>query len=311
MASNIVVHPKIGPVKWVIEGATNDARYKTKRFDRYRYQDTVKEWMEQRNWFQPWTTADSVTIQLQSNFAPFALTVIDSCTGATMLSTTIDYVATSIEASGLKVYQKTISLAGLPSGSYYFRLRCGSPVLITYVSEAFVIGTWPDSILLEYSHNENDYDVIWETGIVMNYRVPGGFREYQPGNESTVFVDQDQDLIQLSARTFHTERLIIGTSEGVPDWVAERVNKIFQCATVLADGLQYVRNDGATLEASREDDYPLVGWSLEVRPKDAAGALVDTVTPTDNPSSVVYNIDTRGFGTITTDGTIAQIISIN
>lgn len=312
MANNILIQSGLNPLKFITKGAAIDARYRTKRMEDYIFRDSLHKWQTQVKWWQPWTQEDTITIQFWSNYAPFSIRMIDCITGAQVgAAVSMDYVVSSIEDTGLKVYQKSIALSAIDKGIYYFEIDCGSPVLRVLQSEIIRIDEFPESLLIEYyNEEENDFDLLWEKGLTMSYRIPGGLREWTPGVESVIHIDQNQGAIQLSSSTFYTERLIVGTAEGVPDWVAQRVNDIFQCSNVKLDGKQYIRSENATLEATREEDYPIAGWSLEVRPSDPSATQRTSDEPSDNPSSIVYNIDNRGFGPITTTGTITPIKAI-
>lgn len=312
MPDNLTYFSTLCPVKFNRQGATLAARYNHRQFDEFPYQSTVPEFYAQKNWHQPWLTADTITIQLLSNYAPFSLELY-TCTGVLTDTIAVPYVASSIEPSGLKVYQVSVPLSGYAVGSYYFLLKCGSPILDTFQSEAFTINTaLPASLLLEYSHDENDFDAVFENDLVFSMRIPGGLVEFEPGSDRTVFIDQPRNIVQLSGRSFMLEKLIVGDTYGVPNWLAQRVNEAFLCSYVLVDGRKYVAADGAKMEATREETYPLVGWSLDVRQAEARQSKRYAAPSGENPSSVVYNIENTGFGDITTEtGDTLQITNVD
>lgn len=304
MADNIVDVAILSPLKFVKENYTNEAKYNTKYFEDFIYQDTIPRFYAQQNYRQIWQKNDAIPLQVLSNYAPHNLQLYDCndlpVSGAAFV---MSYKPTSIEGTGQRVYEATIGLNTYDEGVYRLRLRPGDPVLETYVSEWFHLKQLHEnSLLLEYRHNENDFDIVWETGIQMCFRVFGGFppEQYQPGSNRTVFIDQPNNITQLNARSFAVWKLLLGDSFGLPQWVIERINQIFLCSEVLIDGKQFVANDGAEVEPTTEELYPLAGWSLDVRPAKAQGKKRFVADGNQgSPLTVVYQIEGKGFGTIT------------
>jgi hypothetical protein len=314
MATNIVDIPILCPIKFREVGYSNPAPYNTRYMDDWNYPDTVHDFEEKQPYAHPWQQNDIIYIQLLSNYAPHNLYLFD-CDGNQVNSFIGVYNATSIEATGQKVYEFAIAVNIYPEGYYKFILESGNPVLKRMEGEWLDLrALHENSIQFKYLHNENDFDVVFETGIEMMFRVYGGLKDFKPASDRTVFIDQTRDIVQLSGKSFYTQKLIIGNAFGVPDWVIERVNQIFQCSQVLIDGRQYVANEGASFEPSREDNYPMAGWALEVRPADHQTRKRFTADGnSNNPTTVVYNIETDAFGQLTGPAStnVIQITSIN
>ncbi len=297
MADNIVDIAIIAPIKFVKEGYTNPLPYNTKYMEDFLYADTINPLYEQQSYLQPWQQNDIIHLQILSNYAPHQLELYD-CQGSQIDTFVMTYAPSSIEGTGQKCYQANIALNSYNEGVYQFKLKSGSPVLETYVSE------WIDlkeihtnTFLLEYNHDENDYDVVFENGLTMSLRVHGGLVEFQPGSDRVVFVDQPRNLTQLSSKTFSTEKLLIGDTFGVPNYMIEKINQVFRCSTVLVDGKQYVGNEGARYEANREALFPLTGWAWEVRAAKANSKkrfVADGAQG--SPTTITYNIESKGFG---------------
>lgn len=318
MADNIVDISLLCPLKWVKEGYTNPAPYNTKYDEDFTYPETIPDFYEQQGYLQPWQKNDAIPIQILSNYAPHQLELYDEddnpVPGAVFA---VAYVATSIEGTGQKVYEALIALNTFDEGIYRFRLKSGSPVLETYISEWFCLKTLHENtFLFKYTHDENDFDVVFETGIELCLRVHGGFppERIQPGSERTVFIDQPNTIRQLSGKAFYTEKLLLGDSFGLPAWMIKKINRIFDCNNVLIDGKQYVANEGAKLEANTEEEYPMAGWQIELRPADPGNKkrfVADGAQG--SPSTVVYNIESKGFGSITGEAStnILQIESLD
>src|SRR6478609_7884521 len=122
MATNTLIISHLNPIKFVTEGYVLPDIYNVKDMDQFRYQDTVPDFYEQRNYFQPWQSSDIIFMQFLSNYGQLNLKLM-SCKGDVIASFAPDYVPTSIEATGMKVYQASIALNSYPEGNYYFKLE--------------------------------------------------------------------------------------------------------------------------------------------------------------------------------------------
>lgn len=314
MADNIVDIAVISPMKFVKQGYANPLPYNTKFMEDWLYADTIPDLYENIPYLQPWQKNDIVYFQALSNYAPHQLELWN-CDGNQVDTFALAYKPSSIEASGQKVYEAAVALNGYDEGVYQFKIFSGSPVLETYISEWFGLKEYhPQTILLEYSHDENDHEVVFETGIRFRLRVHGELREYQPGSDRIVFINQRRSITQLAGESFETEKLIIGDSFGVPNYMIKKINNIYLCSQVLHDGKQYVGNEGGRFEAKREELYPMTGWAWEVRPTDTGTKKRFVADGSQgNPSSVVFNIEQKGFGPISNPASsnILQIEEIN
>lgn len=316
MADNILDIAILSPLKFTLKDFVNPAPYNTKYMDDWQYPDTVSFTEVVRRFLRPWQKNDIINIQLLSNFSPFNLHLLD-CNDNVIDSFEAVYKPSSIEGTGQKVYEFSIALNGYAEGIYYFRLDAGSPIIIVGTTALFDLRQFHEgTILFSVTHDQNDYDTVFETGIQINFRMYGGFltENYVPAVERVIFVDQPENAVQLSSRTFDTDDLIIGTEDGVPPDVIKTINQLFACSEVLVDGKQWVGIDNAKFEGSIEPGYPLVGWRYKVRPADNETKKRFTADGDSNsPSSVVWPLDADGIGQITgTPSTnIIQITAIN
>jgi len=299
MALNIVDISILSPFQWTKEGYSNPVIYNTKYRDDWQYPDTIGNWYEQKQYLQPWELTDIIPFQILSNYAPHQLELYD-CAGNQIDAFVLTYKPSSIEGTGQKVYEATIALNGYDEGVYQFKILSGNPTLETYVSNYFSLKQKHENTrLFEVTHDENDHEVVFETGIACKLRIYGEIREFQPGADRVIFIDQPRNAVQLSGKSFSTEKLIIGDSWGVPDYIIEKINNLFLCSNVLIDGKQWVGNEGARFEASRESLYPMSGWAFEMRAAKANTRKRFEVDGNQNsPLSIVYRIQSRGFGSI-------------
>jgi len=76
--------------------------------------------------------------------------------------------------------------------------------------------------------------------------------------------------------------LTFGDNYGIPNWLADRINRIFCCSDVLVQNRAVVKVSGAKLEKSFIDRYPMGVWSLDVQ--DATNSYSDMYDFNTNPT---------------------------
>lgn len=298
MADNILEIALLNPLKFKDADYMPAAPYNTRYFEDHHYGETIPYYLPADSYFQPFQKNDIIYLQFLSNYAPHQVEMFNQW-GQKVADFVMAYVATSTEGTGLRVYQATIALNSFAEGKYKFQLKTGSPLVNTFETDWICLKEKHEgSILFEYKNDQNDHDVVFETGIQFRFRVHGGFREYQPQNERSVFIDQPGNIVQLTSRSFYTIKLIIGNTYGVPRWVIDKINQIFLCSEVLIDGKQFVGVSGAKFDPNRIDNYTKEGWSMEVRPAKQRNSnrFVDDGPAAAQDYYVVNNIEGNLFG---------------
>lgn len=144
-----------------------------------------------------------------------------------------------------------------------------------------------NTMVILYTHGENDYDTYFVDAegendqVTFLMRVEGGFKSdgQTPGGKFTMFQDMQQRPVMLSAVPILTERVTFGSGYGIPNWLADKINRIFALDTVTIDGTQYSRAEGAKMERLTSDlIYPASAWHMD---------LVKTDNPYSDSADVV------------------------
>lgn len=123
-------------------------------------------------------------------------------------------------------------------------------------SEEFLVcSDTGDSVLIEYSHKDNNSafdNIFWIGGErqTFRFRVTGGFKPdgVGLGVENEQFANQRQELEELYAVPYRTMDFVIGSNSGVPYYIAEFVNRILCLSSVSIDGSLYVREGDSVPE---------------------------------------------------------------
>lgn len=314
MAENIVDISILSPFQFTKRGYENAEIYNTHWKEDYQYIDTLGEWDETKEYYQPWQKADIIPFQIISTYAPHQLDLFD-CEGNQVASFVLAYESSSIEVTGQKIYKAEIALNTFDDGIYRFVISSGNPVIDIHDGNWFSLKQKHKStILIESTHDENDFDTVFENGFVAKLRIHGKVGEYTPASNRIVFIDQPANITQLNANGFSTEVFIIGDQWGVPDIFIEKINTHFRCFKVMLDNKQYSGTEGARFEAQREDNFPMTGWRFEIRASKASTKTRSVASEVQgSPTTVTYNIENKGFGPISNPASqnVIQIINLD
>lgn len=170
----------------------------------------------------------------------------------------------------LNVYESDYSLSSINEGVYFLQLAYAYSEFEDYIffSEAICVKTTHEnSILINYFNDENDFDCAFDTNINFQFRVTGGFLKdgFSPASKDVVYKNQRYDNVQLSSLPYNVEKLTIGASEGIPNFIADIINRALSCSNFYVDGVRYVKNEGTKFERNGIDKYyPLAAWSIEL-----------------------------------------------
>ena len=235
----------------------------------------TKDWETGQTYCQKWKKSDIIRMQIGVEestsvqvYPSFSLLTIDgkyiTSLGNTVLLATM---------GGYKWYECIISLATITDGRYIIRMSSVVDTnLLKFYSEPIEIAEAHENTLqFVYSHDENDFDLIFVPGgnqsnRMFQLRIDGGFSSdgFKPASLDSMYVDQVHNAVMLSSVPFNVRTLTIGNSYGIPNWMADKINRIFSCNSVTIDGVAYTKNDGAKLEATRESGYASAGWKIDL-----------------------------------------------
>jgi len=299
MPTNIVDIPFLNPIRFVPVGAT------AKNFDSDWFFNQIKSFEQQINYYQKWQHGDVIYLQVLSNFSPVAIDLLD-CAGNSLNTFAFTAKSVSLVNPGYQVYECSIPVPTFDEGVYYWLLNVGiySPVpeestLEQFVSEPqYISETIENTIFFEYTNSYNKFDVVFETKINFGFRCDAVIGAIDPQSKDTVWEDQPLNLRTINSIPYRQFKLIIGDGYGVPDWVVDKINRVFACDTVMLDGRQYTKAEGAKWEKNEADLYPMRGWKIDIRETNNRYSLrgQNNNSPAEQ-FAVIYNIESKAFGT--------------
>ncbi len=214
---------------------------------------------------------------------------------------------------GYGVYEFKFSVppaTTIPAGIYFLKLIITDSIgVATFYSEPISVqATTAGTLAIVYDHDENDFDRKF-TGPVLPsmIRIEGGMKSdgLQPGGKFTMFQDIDFNSVMLNSQPYNVEKFTFGGSYGIPNHLADKLNRVFGLSDVTIDGVKYSRNEGAKLERSGDADYPLAGWSLDlVKSENPYGETFTTIPIPDVPFTADTTLFTADSGNETADQTL-------
>lgn len=173
---------------------------------------------------------------------------------------------------GKRLYEIVFSV--VTEGVYLFSLTSEKDK----ATSVFYIGSLDklkNTVLVTSTHRKDEYDTIFlnpdGTQKLFNFRIEGGF---YPGAkvqavENEIFRDQRFEPHQTAAEAYEISTFTIGTKRGVPGWVGNKINHIFNLSEIYLDERLAVRNESATPElVSIGGNYPMYVFKMQVELSD-------------------------------------------
>lgn len=309
------------PVKFLQVGESYPLQYHFKQMDIDFFQNRIGQYSQKRPYFQKWQTNDSFQIQFIVQNIAVEVVIID-CNGTQVDTVTMTQTASSALTADQQLYVGTVDWSGLNAGETYYILATFGTGLTAkqFVSEPQVLATdWPNTLLFECSNDQNDRDMIWllPAGAIFTnkLRVEGFIQEFQPGGRLSQYEDEPLDIVNLDNEPTRSYQLLVGTDFGIPDWIADKVNRFLMLDSVRIEGFGYTLDRESRLEPVYTPGVPTASWTATIREaRNRLGIAIDASGQNDSPLTVEHDINTRGFSSTESPAnqqdTIIQITEI-
>lgn len=298
--ANILDIPELNPIKFYELDPIENAIYNFKHFDRYWFEEQILSFQQLVQWSQPWQVDDVIRLQFSANYSPIQVDFID-CNGKNVsgMSFASNIIATNYAEPGFQKSEVEMSLDPLAEGYYYLLLTAGSGGSEKkYISERiYVLEKHENTLLLQYKNSRNKSDIAFDSGIEFNLRVPAVLQDFSPGSDDVVYKDQSRNITTLSSIPFRNFKMIIGDARGLPDYMADKINRLFGCNSILIDNKVFARAEGAKMERNGDRLYPMAGWTLDiVEGLNRTGTRFSSDGQGEDELSIAYDIETKMFG---------------
>jgi hypothetical protein len=308
--------PHLSPVKFVPAGILIPAQYNFRHIDQELFINQIDFWAFKENYISKWQTNDTIEFQCVTNgLAPVVVTILNEC-GQQVTTINLAQQASVPVISPLILWQGTYSLVGLSPGIYSMILTAGTgTATVVFKSEKLSVATyWPRTMLLQYSDTRNKQCTIFSNGWSPSFRVEGWIDGYSPDADFTSYRDQAANNYTLYAVPYLGSYFNLGDRTGVPPWVHRLVDRILYLQTVLLDGKQFTRVPKEKWDATLKiEGWPMYAYKLPILPSENADAVVATTTGAleGGDLTVMYNIETDGFGNGSAGSNVVQVTTLS
>lgn len=215
-------------------------------------------------YWQKFNSSDSTRLQILSDVSDISLTVHDHQTDSLVHTFSVSEIETSLVGQTFKVYESTLSWSSVGEGRYYLKLE--SSVGIFYSTPIWIAENHEDTLLFRYRNSENNFSVVFDTDIIFTLRVEGDIQNFTPRFDDEIYNDQKRNASKLSSIPFRVWTLFIGSAQGLPDWLTDKVNRVMSCDMIEIDGDYFEKVPEAEWEVIRQEDYPFSGLQIEIMP---------------------------------------------
>lgn len=253
----------LNPVNLVDKNRDLPLNYNFKHFDSWTSNEQIITPYEVYKCYkQKWQTDDILKLQFKADFSPIRLQV-RNYKGSIVFSQQMALLRTI----GSDLYfEDQIAFDFFEPGVYTLEVLAGDPTLITLVSEPFQIAeNWPYTILVSYSNQFNN-NILWETGISMNFRLEAVIPFDSPASVRTVYIDQPGSDTSVKGVPYRLFNLYIGNNGGCPNWVVDKMEEILDQTDVFFDGKGFApATSDAKFQTTKIERYPWAQWFMQMR----------------------------------------------
>lgn len=303
--ANILYDPWLNPVRFYLPNPST--YYSTRFFEDFQFYDTIVPWEQHFDYVQPWRSDIPIKLQLQADFGPHTINVLDEW-DQIITSVQYDQFVPYAQDPNLHLYLISLNVSSLPEGVYTLQRISGiDEPLITVSNKIKICSNHAYTLVLDYQdesvfHEGTFFQDSSGTSIFYpTFLVEGALKFKSPASKGAPdFEDQPLDLQTVKATAYNLYDLIIGDRRGVPDWVIDLVNRICTCSTVSADGKSITKPVDNKFEPNEQDGMPTRGWRTEVRRANnrPSNVYVNNM-PQNAKVGIVISISPKGFSTDT------------
>lgn len=277
MPDNFLYIPELNPIIFFEVGKTNLPKYFTKQFEDYPFAERQYYWQQREDYLQVWQTTDIINLQFESTFDPIIVKLLDDEGTAVITLPALIGLANKFLTNTWS-FEVMMSLAGLTTGCYRLQIEAGTGGgLKTYLSDCQYISSdpLPNTLCLEYWNSRYHKDVLFESGIKFQFRVPGVFGYLDKARKDEAYRDEKYNPALLNSRSSKQWPVyfgipaegIISQSQfcGLPDDIINIIEEIWSCDNVLIDNKAFGMADGTKPEYTVIDSnglYPKRGMKV-------------------------------------------------
>lgn len=297
MAARFLEQSPFCPIPLYELGSPVATDYSVPNFRAEPFAISLEYWMQRRTsyYFQKWQTEDPICIQFHlPTLGPGVVSVdIVTCAGELRSNVPLDQMFTApgnvINGTLLTTYQYkwryselTYNGQALPVGRYLVRVTVNyDDVAKYYISEPQEVAAfYPDTVPIDYSHDENEHRTIFSLSPNFRLRVEGQILYNNVKYTDNTYTTQGNETDLLDSKTADEYQLTVGSKRkfdsnpGIPRWLMQIICKAFSLRYSAVKGRLYTRPNGEEMEITTRTPTDLQTGVLLLEAKESNQDLV-------------------------------------
>lgn len=263
----LIQYSEVNADKFTPEDELLPDSYHYKQFDRAFYGETLLPFQKKNGYLNRRQLTDNNCFQVSSNVIGLKCQIRRLGTDEVLEEFSASQQVDLLGNPYGRTYQFRFKLSdfSLPSGYYYFALEYDYDAdgIFYHLSEPIWAKVdWPGTLLIECSHNKNDFSTAFVLNPRFNNRIPGFWMPDEETDEDTQFTDQQQSTKTLDSKI--VQRIHMETKP-IPLYVKQRLNQAFRCASVSVEGVRINKDAGAEWETPMNPYAPLKVYTLKLQ----------------------------------------------
>jgi hypothetical protein len=216
-----------------------------------------------------------------------------------------------------KIYSVDFPLGTINEGCYAIQIVYDNGLFHSQkiISEPFSVKKYRDNTkLFEYTNDRNIQDIFFDAspGLKFQLRLNCILTELNTKNKAFNYEDENYNLTTLSSVVFRNWVLEFGKfGEYLPEYMADKIERIFGCKDVQIDGVYYSKPEGSNMDAKRIVGITACTYTLDIREKENNTILQTPYYPLILIAGGTIPTSYRFFITSLYSSVLSQIIDIN
>jgi hypothetical protein len=235
---NYIYIPELNPVIFFEKNKTNLPKYQYKQFEDFAFAQRSYYWQEPADYCQIWQTTDIIYLQFESSFDPIIVSLLNS-DGVSVITLPALVGLPNKFLPYAYSFEIGMSLAGLTTGIYNLQIEAGiganKKIFVSGFNQYISSEILENTLMLEYHNSRFHNDVVFETGIVFQKRIPGFIGFLDPARTDDKYKDQRFNPALLNSRVSKQWPVHFGDEFGLPDDEINTLHQIWSCNNVTID----------------------------------------------------------------------------
>jgi hypothetical protein len=269
--------PKLNPLRWL--------KYANNTRDDF-FTNEISDYEQPEKYSQKFCPLDPIGAQIQILTAKvplYKMELVD--TYGNVVATAAATVMHTDSTTGYSYIHFTL-LCPSVTGCYFAKMTITFDNGYMYIPEVYyseplqIAATHPGTIIIDYSHDENDYGFIFQKSLLglaysglavvspstlYRIRVEGGLwmNDKNTGTSDDIYIDDSHNSRLLNSIPYNIYTWTIGNARGIPQWLMDKIVRVFSCAFVKINGTYYTKNDGAAFDIQTTERYTMRSATIE------------------------------------------------